>query len=271
MNCEQFLTLVSAYADDEVDALRHFAMNRHLQRCAACSSALAKVVALRARVRREVPYFEASPALTARMRAIAQSVAAPARPSRRRWVDSIRMGDGTSRWFAGGAIAGCAATVLAWMLGTTVIAWQQGDQFATAAVASHVHATLNDHLIDVASSDRHTVKPWLSARLDYSPPVQDLSEEGFALVGGRLDNIDRQPVATLVYRYREHTIDVFVRPVGWHVAMKTVRSVRGFNVVHADGTTMEWFAVSDAEPGVLSRLVQRLAHDDTGPVPTRTE
>lgn len=271
MNCEEFLTLVSAYADDEVDALRHFAMNRHLQRCPACSGALARVVALRARIHREVPYFEAPPALTARVRTIAQSVATPPRRTGRRWFGRIRTGDGASGWFAGGAIAGCAATVLAWMLGTTVVAWQQGDQFATAAVASHVHATLNDHLIDVASSDRHTVKPWLSARLDYSPPVEDLAPEGFALVGARLDNIDRQPVATLVYRYREHTIDVFVRPVGWHMPLKTLRSVRGFNVVHADGATMEWFAVSDAEPGVVSRLVQRLAHDDTGPVSTRTE
>src|SRR5213076_1509313 len=66
-------------------------------------------------------------------------------------------------------------------------------------------ATLCNRLVDVASSDRHTVKPWLSSRLDYSPPVQDFSADGLPLAGGRLDYLDGHPVATLVYRYREHT------------------------------------------------------------------
>src|SRR6266567_1012530 len=137
--------------------------------------------------------------------------------------------------------------MLAWVIGTAVIDWRTNDDLAVDAVATHVRATRNNHLIEVASSDRHTVKPWLSARLDYSPPVQDLASEGFALIGGRLDYIERRPVATLVYRYRKHTIDVFVR---------------GFNVARANGPSMNWLAVSDAEPAVLSSFVQRLARED---------
>src|SRR5438034_4180486 len=121
------------------------------------------------------------------------------------------------------------------MLGTSVLAWRANEDFAVAAVAAHVRATLNDHLIEVASSDRHTVKPWLSARLDYSPPVQDLTNEGFTLIGGRLDYLERRPVATLVYRYREHTIDVFVRPETSHAPMSALRTVRGLNVARASG------------------------------------
>jgi anti-sigma factor RsiW len=113
-------------------------------------------------------------------------------------------------------------------------------------------------LIEVASSDQHTVKPWLSARLDYSPPVQDLASEGFALEGGRLDTLERQRVATLVYRYRLHTIDVFVRPESAH-APSALRTLRGFNVVHVTGSGMDWLAVSDASPDVLAAFVQRLA------------
>jgi anti-sigma factor RsiW len=148
------------------------------------------------------------------------------------------------------------------MLGTTVLAWRASEDVAVAAVAAHNRATLGDHLIEIASSDRHTVKPWLSARLDYSPPVQDLASEGFALIGGRLDYIERRPVATLVYRYRKHTIDVFVRPETSAVPASALRTVRGFNVARASGPSMDWLAVSDAEPAVLSSFVQRLAHED---------
>jgi anti-sigma factor RsiW len=255
MNCKQAETLVAAYADGEVDALRTYSIKKHLLGCAGCAARHHGMLALRARIRAEVPYFVASPALQARVRAtvgaVRASVPPQARPTGDRW-----------RWLTGGVLAGCTASVFAWMLGTTVLAWRANEDFAVAAVATHVRATLGDHLIEVASSDRHTVKPWLSARLDYSPPVQDLANEGFALIGGRLDYLERRPVATLVYRYRKHTIDVFVRPETSRAPTPELRTVRGFNVAHASGASMDWLAVSDAEPAVLSAFVQRLARED---------
>jgi anti-sigma factor RsiW len=166
------------------------------------------------------------------------------------------------RWLTGGVLAGCAASVFAWMLGATLLAWHANEDLAVAAVAAHVRATRGDHLIEVASSDRHAVKPWLSARLDYSPPVQDLANEGFALIGGRLDYLERRPVATLVYRCGKHTIDVFVRPDGSRRPTSALRTVRGFNVARASGPSMDWLAVSDADPAELSAFVQRLARED---------
>jgi anti-sigma factor RsiW len=158
------------------------------------------------------------------------------------------------------------ATVLAWILGSAVLEWRDGTDLATEAVASHVRATLSNHLTDVATSDRHTVKPWLSSRLDYSPPVQDLSGEGFALTGGRVDYLDRHAVATLVYRYREHVIDVFVRPgPGSAARSPPVRTVRGFNVVRVNGAGMDWLAVSDTNAEVLTAFVTRLAGGDAAP------
>jgi anti-sigma factor RsiW len=255
MNCKQVETLIESYADGEVDALRNFSIKRHLVDCAGCTARRRNILELRARIRAEVPYFVASPELHARVRAMVSAVQAfvPAepRPSGDHW-----------RWLTGGVLAGCTASVFAWMLGTAVLASRANEDFAVAAVATHVRATLGDHLIEVASSDRHTVKPWLSARLDYSPPVQDLANEGFALIGGRLDSLERRPIATLVYRYRQHTIDVFVRPEASHAPMFVSRTVRGFNVVLASGPSMDWLAVSDAEPAVLSAFVQRLARED---------
>ena len=139
------------------------------------------------------------------------------------------------------------------------------DDLASEAVATHVRATLGNRLIEVASSDQHTVKPWLSARLDYSPPVRDLASEGFALSGGRLDTLEQRPVATLVYRYRLHTIDVFVRPESARAAPASLRTLRGFNVVHASGSGMDWVAVSDASAEVLLPFTQRLARGEESP------
>jgi len=255
MNCKQAETLVAAYADDEVDALRSHSIRKHLPGCAGCTARQRSILALRARIQAEVPYFVAPPALHARVRAtmgaVRASVPPRSNPTGDRW-----------RWLTGGVLAGCTASVFAWILGMTVLAWHANEDFTAAAVAAHVRATLNDHLIEVASSDRHTVKPWLSARLDYSPPVQDLANEGFTLIGGRLDYLERHPVATLVYLYRKHTIDVFVRPDTSLAPTSALRTVRGFNVARATGPSMDWLAVSDAEPGVLSAFVQRLARED---------
>jgi len=256
MNCKEAESLVAAYADGEVDALRNYSIKKHLLGCAGCAASYQSLLELRARIHAEVPYFVASPPLQSRVRAtigaVRASVPPRPRPTGDRW-----------RWLTGGVLAGCTASVFAWMLGTTVLAWRANEDFAVAAVATHVRATLGDHLIEVASSDRHTVKPWLSARLDYSPPVQDLANEGFTLIGGRLDYLERRPVATLVYRYRQHTIDVFVRPETSRAPPSELRTVRGFNVAHASGPSMDWLAVSDAEPAVLSAFVQRLAREDS--------
>ena len=255
MNCKQAETLVAAHADGEVDALRDYAIKKHLLGCADCTARQRSILMLRARIRAEVPYFVAPPTLHARVRATMGAVRASSpsqsRPTGDRW-----------RWLTGGVLAGCTASVFAWVVGTTVLAWRANEDFEVAAVAAHVHATLGDHLIEVASSDRHTVKPWLSARLDYSPPVQDFANEGFTLIGGRLDYLERRNVATLVYRYRQHTIDVFVRPETSRLPTSALRTVRGFNVAQASGPSMDWLAVSDAEPAVLSAFVQRLARED---------
>ena len=257
MNCNEAGTLVARYADGEVDSLQGRSIEQHLRGCAACAAKHQDLLALRARIGAEVPYFtgDAGAARTG-ARAAGQcaghgagSSASAARPlalaDRRRPCRLRRNAACLERRHA-------------------VIDWRTNEDVAVEAVATHVRATLNNHLIEVASSDQHTVKPWLSARLDYSPPVQDLASEGFALTGGRLDMLNKQRVATLVYRHRLHTIDVFVRPES-APAPSTLRTVRGFNVVHATGSGMDWLAVSDVSADVLTEFVQRLAQQTATP------
>lgn len=254
MDCHEATALLQAYGDGELDPVRSAEMERHLLGCAACAARRDELSALRTRIRAEVPYHRAPAAVRARALAALDAAVSTNAPSRRphgRWS-----------WLTAGALAGCAATVLAWLVGTAVLDWQTDHDLVTEAVTNHTRATLGNRLIDVASSDQHTVKPWLSARLDFSPPVQDLSAEGFPLAGGRLDYLDRHPVATLVYHYRLHTIDVFVRPLAAkapEAAPPKLATQRGFNVVHETGSGMDWWAVSDVSADVLTDFLRRLA------------
>jgi anti-sigma factor (TIGR02949 family) len=252
MKCAEAAASLEAYVDRETDWVHALALRRHLRGCPRCAAEHDGLVALRARIRAEVPRFSAPPALRARVRATLEGAhaAAPARD---------RATPGRWNWFTSGALSGCLAMALAWFIGTTVIDWRANEDIAVEAVGAHVRATLGNQLIQVASSDQHTVKPWLSARLDYSPPVPDLAKHGFALLGGRIDYVEQRPVATLVYRFRNHTIDVYVRPEPSRAAPPTLRNVRGFNVTHATGGAMDWLAVSDASPDVLIAFVEQLA------------
>jgi anti-sigma factor RsiW len=252
MKCAEAEMLVAAYADGELDWPRRRSIEKHLRECARCATQHEDILALRARLRAEVPYYAAPPGLQERVRAIVTqtSPSAPERASRSadRW-----------RWLAGGALAGCATTILAWVIGTAVLDWRADRDVAVQAVDTHVRATLDHALIQVASSDQHTVKPWLSARLDYSPPVRDMTADGFPLLGARLDTLGSRPCATLVYGYRKHMIDVFVRPQSQ--PLPALRSMRGFNVAHAGVAGWDWVAVSDVSADVLTAFVQRLAHE----------
>jgi anti-sigma factor RsiW len=270
MNCHDAATLVAAHADGETHGEERRAVDEHLRRCAACAAKHAGILALRARLRTELPRYAAPPALRARVLAAAHGSDGSRPPSRwplparwrlpGRWRPTER-----GRWAAGGALAGCAATLFAWLVGTAILDGRARDDIAVEAVTSHVRASQGNQSIQVASSDQHTVKPWLSAQLDYSPPVPDLRQEGYPLAGGRVDELEHRAIATLVYRFRNHTIDVFVRPASPRDSPMALRTVRGFNVAEASGGGMRWLAVSDVSPAVLTSFVQRLADEAAGP------
>jgi len=153
--------------------------------------------------------------------------------------------------------------ILGWALASVPRAPTDADRLREEIVSAHVRSLMADHLTDVPSSDQHTVKPWFSGKLDFSPEVRDLAPEGFPLVGGRLDYVAGRAVAALVYQRRGHPINVFVwpeasaeadaRPVPAEEA-----ALRGYIVIRWRRGETSYAAVSDLNRAELRALVDAL-------------
>src|SRR5215472_14736743 len=244
MECERATVLLSGLIDRALGPIARFRLQRHVAGCDACTARLEELRAMQAAIRTKLPYHRAPPGLAARIGAALPREEAPrvARPWFR-WPAFALGGTGLA-----GALAGVALTML--------VMGGQNDP-TMAVIGSHIRSMQADHLTDVLTSDQHTVKPWLSARLDVSPPVRDLKDAGFPLVGGRLDYVDGHPAAVVVYRRAKHVINLFAwasagRP---DEAFRTERR-QGFNVVtwRRDGIT--YYAVSDVEADQLTEFAK---------------
>ena len=206
---------------------------------------------LPADVKQHMKRYKAPPGLERRIRhMIAQESRGPT------WIDRLRAGV-TGWWpmaasFACGLLVAVSATTL---LDTA----RKDDGFEQQLVSAHVRSLMPNHLMDVVSTDQHTVKPWFTGKLDFSPPVADLADAGFPLVGGRLDYLQGRPVAALVYKRRGHVINVFVMPVGDDRAraLKPVLQ-HGFHVAEWQKAGMHAWAVSDLALDELDQFAQLL-------------
>jgi len=256
MDCNETRELLPLSIDGELDAHTESALTAHLASCLDCEARRQQLAGLIAGVRGSASYHRAPASLRARVEMLLPAADTAA-------VRNTSTGGGVSvRRFtwrllngAGLIAAACAALVLVLVLPRQP---SEDQRLADEIVASHARALLTSHVIDVASFDQHTVKPWFSSKLDFSPPVRDLTEQGFPLVGGRLDYLDRHPVAVLVYRRRQHLIEVFVWPSDGTAAAVTTQSLQGYHVVGRTAAGMSLRAVSDVDAAELQRLIDLL-------------
>jgi anti-sigma factor RsiW len=237
MNCDEARTYLTAHLDGELDVVGSTGMERHLAECAACRRLHEEGLALRGVLRGAELYWEPPAALAKKVEASVRAAAKQeSRPSWFAW-----------RWTAAGALAVAGLLVGVRMLPVA------DRRIEAEVVASHVRSLQADHLMDVASSDRHTVKPWFQGKLDYSPPVPDLTE----LAGGRLDYVNGRPVAALVYRRRQHRINVFVWPGSGSGRMERLEA-QGYQIVHWNGEGMTWWAISDLNAAELMEFSREM-------------
>jgi anti-sigma factor RsiW len=139
----------------------------------------------------------------------------------------------------------------------TVMRLDLDQRIVGDVVSAHLRSLQVEHLTDVQTSDQHTVKPWFNGRLDVAPPVVDLTAQGFTLLGGRLDYIDGRAVAAIVYRRRNHVLNLFVTPgAGSERAVKT-ETVQGFNVKSWSDQGLSFWAVSDVNAEELQEFVDK--------------
>jgi anti-sigma factor RsiW len=163
----------------------------------------------------------------------------------------------------GGAFAFGIALALGVALGLGLNAGSPTGSLTNDIVASHVRSLMASHLMDVASTDQHTVKPWFNGKVDFSPPVTDFTDQGYPLVGGRLDYLEHRTVAALVYRRHAHPINLFVWPDNGADEKESTASEQGYHVVQWRKDDMRFAAVSDVNIEEL-KVFAGLVHRNTG-------
>jgi anti-sigma factor RsiW len=238
--------LIHGYLDGELDLFKSIEIEEHLNDCPACAQTYKGIRSLHSALGNRALRFDPPANLQRRVQSALSRDSEPARgPLFLRW-----------RWLITGTsvIAGLA---LIWALVALRGRQSSSDVLAQEIVSSHVRSLMADHLTDMPSSDRHTVKPWFNGKLDFSPPVKDLSQQGFNLNGGRLDYIGHRPVAALVYQRGQHSINLFVWPSAEANAATERASVNdGYNLIGWSNGAMAFWAVSDLNLVELQQFVR---------------
>ena len=249
MTCDSARELIQPLVDQELDLTQKLDIEAHLRSCAGCAEFLHELNGLRKAIREKAPYYQAPADLARR---VESSLRAAAKAEARPRVHT--------NWIAAAAALGFAAAIL-WGVIVLRSGGSQPDLLAREMVSSHVRSLMADHLMDVPTSDQHTVKPWFNGKLDFSPEVKDLTDQGFRLTGGRLDYVNGRSVAALVYQRRQHIINLFVWPSSQNGASgPATRALNGFNLVHWARGGLEYWATSDlnaAELQDFARLYQQ--------------
>jgi anti-sigma factor RsiW len=254
MSCELTQRFVPGYLDGELDLVRTIEMETHLKSCAACARELESQQALREALRRGSLAYAAPAALRERIQSSLGPSTSTKDPDRASAWFALR----TWRWAAAFAVL-AVCSVTAWQLVPGLHGPSNNQQLAAEVFASHVRSLEANHLMDVASTDQHTVKPWFDGKLDFSPPVEDMAGDGYPLVGGRLDYLEGREVAALVYQRRKHFVNVFVWPDANGVSSaRALESRQGYNLMRWSRGGFQFWAASDVSAPDLAEFVRLL-------------
>ncbi len=237
MNCQEAKALIEPYADGELDAANMVSVERHIKDCPACAAALANLKGLKKELKQDALSFKAPDELRRRIKAELPlpDTSAPRLVNLNwswNWLTTV--------------MSGAAAICLVLLVGVLSTRSSSEHALSEEVVSGHVRSLMADHVMDVASTDQHTVKPWFNGKLDFSPPVKDLAAKDFPLVGGRLDYIGGRSVAALVFHRNKHTINLFIWPAKEADSKPVVISAaQGYHLIRWSDVGMVFWAVSD--------------------------
>jgi anti-sigma factor RsiW len=244
VTCELARNTLHGYFDGELDAVRASEFERHLENCPECQVSMKELEAMSGRLQQSNLYAQASPRLEQRIRE--QLSLTDQRESARRPRRS---------WFLMPAFAVLAMVLVFWIALRLVQPHTYSARIQAELLDAHVRSLQPGHLMDVESTDQHTVKPWFDGKLDFVPPVGDFSQQGFPLVGGRLDVVDGHSIAALVYARRKHFINLFVWPNEKLAGVSEGTGSRaGYNWVSWRSGDMHLCLISDASMNDLQQL-----------------
>jgi len=244
---------VQAYFDAEVDSVTAADIERHLEHCAECRALLQDLEQLSAAMQRDLTPLRAPAALRARLSRALDQESAPESSRGFRWP-RLRL---PLQPFWAGTFSGGFATAAVAVLAFVIWAPRLANPLVDDLVGAHLRSLMSTHLIDVVSTDKHTVKPWFAGHTDVSPVVADFEPQGYRLIGGRADYLDHQRAAVVVYQHGPHVINVF----SWTDSQRglpanTTRN--GYHLIFWKFGDLEYCAVSDTAPDELLGLVRLL-------------
>ena len=245
MTCNEAEILLHALLDGELDAGNAYQVETHVENCPRCAPQLRAYRELQQAMPIAQLHFTAPTSLRRRIEQALPAAAPPRASSRRSVLKGFVMGTAVS-------------TAMAASLVVAVFRTDQDQRVLGDVVSAHVRSLQANHLTDVQTSDQHTVKPWFNGKVDIAPPVVDLTAKGFTLLGGRLDYIDGQAVASIVYRRRTHVINLFVTqgaPSESHEAR--LQTIQGFNIRRWTAQGLEFFAISDINGEELQEFAEK--------------
>jgi len=243
MTCDEAEILLSALIDGELDAGHMREVEAHVAECPRCAAALAAYRQMNQAIAAADLSYTAPPALRRRIEASLPQ--ARVAPSRRSVLKGFAMGSAVSALAATGLVA-------------IVLRSDDEQRIMSEVVSAHLRSLQAGHLTDVISTDQHTVKPWFNGKLDVSPPVIDLTTQGFTLIGGRLDYVDARAIGAVVYRRRQHIINLFIAqtPNIERRAAKT-EIIQGFNIRRWSERGLNYWAISDIGADELTEFGEK--------------